>query len=382
MRLNIACLAVALLASQSTAFTTPTRAFGRVQVARTTPLSTPLYMTQHTPEEQQKEDDEIVRLRSMAQKLRAEAAALEADRQGEMAQAAENAFRKFDTNKDGEVSFDELKAGLEKALKIELPEMRVKQLLENFDTSGDGSLQINEFVSVEKFRNKLEALAREEKRLSSEATKTAQKEAEMSKLVEARKDMLNDKEPSTTDKVVSVLPYLFPLLDSLQFGRFLLTENADNPFVMILALLYTLYKAVPFSGFVSFLALNVLSSNPSLNRLVRFNMQQAIFVDIALFFPGLLAALFGLIGSGAGFQIPPGLAELGSDVIFGAMLLTIGYASVSSLLGITPNKIPVISQAVDDRMPTIDMFDNQGQFIPRNEREDKDKDKKDDKKDN
>lgn len=339
-------------------------------------------MTQHTPEEQQKEDDEIVRLRSMAQKLRAEAAALEADRQGEMAQAAENAFRKFDTNKDGEVSFDELKAGLEKALKIELPEMRVKQLLENFDTSGDGSLQINEFVSVEKFRNKLEALAREEKRLSSEATKTAQKEAEMSKLVEARKDMLNDKEPSTTDKVVSVLPYLFPLLDSLQFGRFLLTENADNPFVMILALLYTLYKAVPFSGFVSFLALNVLSSNPSLNRLVRFNMQQAIFVDIALFFPGLLAALFGLIGSGAGFQIPPGLAELGSDVIFGAMLLTIGYASVSSLLGITPNKIPVISQAVDDRMPTIDMFDNQGQFIPRNEREDKDKDKKDDKKDN
>jgi hypothetical protein len=336
-------------------------------------------MTQHTPEEQQKEDDEIGRLRSMAQKLRAEASALEADRQKELAQAAENAFRKFDTNEDGEISFDELKAGLEKALKIELPEMRVKQLLDNFDTSGDGSLQINEFVSVEMFRNKLEALARDEKRLSSEATKAALKEAEMAKLVEARMGMLNDKEPSTTDKVLSVLPYLFPLMDSLQFGRFLLTENADNPFVIVLALLYSLYKAVPFSGFVAFLALNVLSSNPGLNRLVRFNMQQAIFVDIALFFPGLLAALFGIIGSGAGFQIPPGLAELGSDVIFGAMLLTIGYASVSSLLGITPNKIPLISQAVDDRMPTIDMFDNQGQFIPRNEREDKDK--KDDEKD-
>jgi hypothetical protein len=337
-------------------------------------------MTQHTPEEQQKEDDEIGRLRSMAQKLRAEAAALEADRQNEMAQAAENAFRKFDTNKDGEVSFDELKAGLEKALKVELPEERVKQLLENFDTSGDGTLQINEFVSVEKFRNKLEALAREEKRLSSEATKSAQKEAEMAKLVEARMGLLNDKEPSTTDKVLSVIPYLFPLMDSLQFGRFLLTENADNPFVMVLALLYTLYKAVPFSGFVAFLALNVLSSNPGLNRLVRFNMQQAIFVDIALFFPGLIAALFGLIGSGPGFQIPPGLGELGSDVIFGAILVTIGYASVSSLLGVTPNKIPLISQAVDDRMPTIDMFDSQGQFIPRNEREEKDK--KDDKKDN
>jgi hypothetical protein len=325
-------------------------------------------------------DDEIGRLKSMAQKLRAEAAALEAERQQALAVAAEKAFRMFDTNKDGEISFEELKAGLEKALKTELPENRVKKLLEDFDTSGDGSLKINEFVSVEMFRNKLEALAREEKRLSSEATKSAQKEAEMAKLVEAKTAMINDKEPSQTDKVLSVLPYLFPLMDSLQFGRFLLEGNAENPFVVVLAVLFSLYKAVPFSGFVAFLALNVLSSNPRLNRLVRFNMQQAIFVDIALFFPGLLAALFGLLGSQVGFQIPPGLGELGSDVIFGAMLLTIGYASVSSLLGVAPNKIPVISQAVEDRMPSADMFDNQGQFIPRDARKDKDK-KDDDKKD-
>lgn len=107
-----------------------------------------------------------------------------------------------------------------------------------------------------------------------ESKKTAENEAKDALLAEVRLNLLNDKEPTTKEKVVSVLPYLFPLMDSLQFGRFLIVENADNPFVVILALLYALYKAVPFSGFVSFLVLNVLSSNPGINRLIRFNMQQ------------------------------------------------------------------------------------------------------------
>jgi hypothetical protein len=111
-------------------------------------------------------------------------------------------------------------------------------------------------------------------------------------------------------------------------------------------------------------------------------MQQAIFVDIALFIPGLLVAATGLLASGAGFELPTGVTELGSDVVFGAVLLTVAYASVSSALGITPNKIPFISQRVEDRMPTIDMFDESGKFIPREVRnEKKDGEKKDDKRD-
>lgn len=326
-----------------------------------------------------KEDDEIERLKSMAQKLRAEAASLEAARAGEIAKAAESAFRKFDTNQDGEISFEELKAGLEKSLKTELPENRVKKLMEDFDVSGDGKLQLEEFVGVEKFRNRLEQMVRDEKQQAKDATKAATKEAEMAKLAEARMALLNDNEPTTKDKIVSVLPYLFPLVDSLQFGRFLITENPDNPFLIALALFYTLYRSIPFSGFVSFLALNVLSGNPGINRLVRFNSQQAIFLDIALFFPGLIGALLALIGQGAGVQVPPVVAELGSDLIFGAVVLAVTYASASSLLGITPNKIPLISKAVDDRMPSIDdLFDDKGSFSPRDMREDK---KDDDKKD-
>lgn len=336
-----------------------------------------------TTEEQSQADDEAERMLLMAAKLRAEALALEADRAKELADAAERAFRKFDTNQDGEISLQELKEGLESTFKMELPEKRVKRLMEDFDTSGDGALQLDEFVGVDKFRNRLEALAREEKMAAQEAQKAAQQQAEMAKFLESQMELINDREPTGTEKFVSVLPYLFPLMDGLQFGRFLLIDNADNPLVAIVAVLFALYKSVPFGGFIAFFALNFLSSNPSINKLIRFNMQQAIFLDIFLFFPGLLAALYTLVAQGmAGIQTPPIFQVIGSDAIFFSLLAAIGYATVSSLLGKTPDKIPIISGLVSDRMPTFEVDMSQFDQIQMKGESDQEKggDKKDDNK--
>jgi hypothetical protein len=379
MKFQLSALLLALVADEALSFSAPVTKVSFLHKAQQQRMPMPSQLcAQNTNEEQMQADNEISRLKSMAQKLRAEAASMEAERAEQLAVAAESAFRKFDTNKDGEISLEELKAGLEKVLKTELTDTRVKQVMNDFDVSGDGTLSLDEFVGIDKFRNRLEGLAREEREQALTAAKQAQVEQEKAKLAEAQMDILNDKEPTTTDKLVSVLPYLFPLLDSLQFGRFLLVENSENPFVIALGLLFSLYRSVPFSGFIAYLALNTLSSNPGINRLVRFNMQQAIFLDIALFFPGLLAAIGGLIASGAGASIPPAITELGSDAIFGALLLTVAYGSISSLLGITPDKIPLISKAVEDRMPTMDMFDESGSFIPREMREKKDEDEKKD----
>ena len=106
-------------------------------------------------------------------------------------------------------------------------------------------------------------------------------------------------------------------------------------------------------------------------------MQQAIYLDIALFFPGLIAALISVISPAS---IPPAVAEIGNDVLFFSMLAAVIYSVISSLLGQEPNKIPVISQAVESRMPTVDMFDSSGRFIPRNERKPKDDDNADNEK--
>lgn len=320
------------------------------------------------------QDSEIVRLKQMAATLRAEAASLEAEKASQLAEAAERAFNRFDVDSDGEVSVTELKAGLEKALKTEISEKRVQELMVVFDKSGDGALQLDEFVTVDRFRNQLESLAREEKRLAAEAEQESKRQESEALLAEAKLEFLNDKAPTTSEKALSVLPYLFPLMDGLQYGRFLLqADGADaNPLVIGLALVYSLYRSIPFSGFVAFFALNTLSGNPSINRLVRFNMQQAIFVDIALFFPSLLLGVGGLIAKQAGAAVPPAAGELFNDGLFGALLLTLLYCSVSSLFGQEPDKIPLISNAVKDRMPTMEMFDNDGKFVPREERKEKD----------
>ena len=322
-------------------------------------------------------DDEIQRLRAQAAKLRAEAAALEAEKAEAMARAADNAFRTFDTNQDGEISLQELKEGLERLWKTELSESRVKELMKAFDASGDGSLKLEEFVTVDKFRNKLDSLVREEKEFAVKAKREADEEAIAAKFAEAKLELLNDRPPSGTDKFISILPYLFPLMDGLQYGRFLLgNEDGSNPLVAGLAILYTLYRSIPFSGFVAFFALNFLSFNPKINRLVRFNMQQAIYLDIALFFPGLLLGISQAVNQGLGLQIPPSFTEVASDVVFFTMLAVLTYTTISSLLGITPDKLPIVSKAANDRMPSLDMLDDQGRFIGR-QQDEEDKDKKD-----
>jgi len=75
---------------------------------------------------------------------------------------AKLAFEKFDTDVDGKLTIDELKTGLEKTLNIQLSYNRVKRLIEEFDVNKDGYLELEEMVTIDKFRSKIEALSREE----------------------------------------------------------------------------------------------------------------------------------------------------------------------------------------------------------------------------
>jgi hypothetical protein len=300
----------------------------------------------------------------MAAKLRQEAAGLEAEQKKAFTQVAEKLFRKFDTNDDGKVSAPELKDGLEKTLKIEVSEARAEKLVEAFDANQDGALQLEEFSGVDAFRNKLEAIVRDEGNAARERARAEQAKAEAARMAEMQTELVNDKPPTTTDKLVSVLPYLFPLIDGLQFARFFVEGNPENPLAIAALVAYGLYRAIPFSGFLSFLTLNFLSSNPKINKLVRFNMQQAVYLDIALFAPALLVTLSAGLLNQLGVTIPANAAELSSDAMFLILLATIGYTSVSSLTGELPNKLPFISKRVEDRMISADMFDADGRFNP------------------
>ena len=297
-------------------------------------------------------NQEAEKLRTSAARLREEADELAREQARERSLAARRAFDMLDTDGDGALSLEELKAGLEKTYQLDVPEDRVRRLMDDLDASGDGRLQPDEFIGIGQFRNRLEAMADAERRQEMEAKRAAQKEAEIAQLVESQLELINDKPPSGTDRIVSVLPYLLPLMDGLSYGKFFLAGHEDNPLVGVLALLYTVYASIPLGGFLAFFGLTFLSGNLAANRLVRFNAQQAIYLDVALFLPGLVATLAGAASAGLGVALPPGLGELGSDAVFATLAAAVGYSAVSSLLGATPDKIPFLSEAVDRRVPS------------------------------
>jgi len=85
----------------------------------------------------------------------------------------------------------------------------------NFDTSGDGVLRIDEFKSINKFRSKLDFLAIEEQATCVHTTTKVKVERKKKLMVEeammeSAVALVNERKPTTSDKILSVLPYLFP----------------------------------------------------------------------------------------------------------------------------------------------------------------------------
>ena len=218
---------------------------------------------------------------------------------------------------------------------------------------------------------RIESYIREEKDNLKQAALEAKEAKEAAEKAEARLAFLNEQPPTTSDKILSILPYLFPLLDGLQYGRFLLQDEV-NPVINVVALLYVIYRNIPFSGFIAFFAINFLSNNPKLNRLIRWNLSQAIWVDIALIVPGLLGGI-GKAGLPAlGVQIPPGVGEVLDDAVFFGLIGVLLYCVGSSLAGREPGGIPFVSKQVSQRMPTLEMFNDEGRFGGRQRGEEED----------
>jgi hypothetical protein len=149
------------------------------------------------------------------------------------------------------------------------------------------------------------------------------------------------------DRVLSVLPYFVPLLDSLTFG-FYFFRRVPLAGALILGPLYPVYqvyRGVPFLAFGVFLVLYLLVvRNVNIPRFIRFNTYQALVLDIALIFPQLLS------GVNLGSAIPAQVIEILSTSVFYAMSLAIGYSVISNAKGELPDQIPGVSDSVRDQI--------------------------------
>ena len=175
--------------------------------------------------------------------------------------------------------------------------------------------------------------------------------------VAAITDQVNSLPPTSSDKIISLIPYLLPLCDALPYARAFIVSNGlenNNPIFEFASFVFLIYQAIPFSGLVAFFLFNSIASNLKLNRLVRFNIQQAIFLDIALIFPGLIGSVIAAIATQSNTPIPQNLADLGSTATFLSISAAIIYSMGSTLGGVLPDKIPFVSQRVAARVPTAD----------------------------
>ena len=110
-----------------------------------------------------------------------------------------------------------------------------------------------------------------------------------------------------------------------------------------LAVVQALLNAIPFGGFIVFIGLSTGSRNPQFPRFVRFSMQQAVLLDIALIFPQLFQSIFGATN----IKVPEALVEPASSFVFFFIFLASVYSCGSNILGKQPNQIPIISSAAE-----------------------------------
>ncbi|HIK27173.1 MAG: hypothetical protein N3E45_06780 [Oscillatoriaceae bacterium SKW80] len=147
---------------------------------------------------------------------------------------------------------------------------------------------------------------------------------------------------TVSDRIFACLPYLFPLIEGLGFGKYLFRQFPilKQTLVWQLPPLLMADYSIPFAELIILFALYFgVVRNENISHFVRFNAMQAILLYIVLILAGLILHI--LVPS-----IPiVFIIETISNMIFLGIVAAVGYAVVQSALG-RYAEIPTISDAV------------------------------------
>lgn len=144
-------------------------------------------------------------------------------------------------------------------------------------------------------------------------------------------------EPDLVERAFAAVVYALPVLDGFEYGTFV--YNTVFPQAYALVPFVNAFESLPFAGLILFIGLSTFTRNQGLSRFVRFNIQQALLLDILLIIPGA----FG----GAARMFPAELQIIGSNFVFYAMALTVSYSVFCIVQGKTPDRVPILSDAAN-----------------------------------
>ncbi|MEI6615221.1 MAG: Tic20 family protein [Cyanobium sp. ELA507] len=144
-------------------------------------------------------------------------------------------------------------------------------------------------------------------------------------------------------RLLAALAYLLPWSDAIPFGQALFGPLPWLRWLTLPALpVVQLQEAIPLGSLVLFMLLFLaVVRNPQVPYLIRFNVLQAILLDIVLVLLSLaFNILLGPLGGSLGFLV----RTLQNTVFLGALLLVL-FAVVQNLRGKEAD-IPTVSEAV------------------------------------
>jgi hypothetical protein len=147
--------------------------------------------------------------------------------------------------------------------------------------------------------------------------------------------------PPIWQRLLAAAAYLLPWSDGLDFGSSLFGLFPVLQWLSLPALpVALLQQAVPFGSFLLFLVLFLtVVRNPRVPYLIRFNVLQAILIDILLV---LVSLAFNVLLEPLGIDFV--LRTLSNTVFLGVLVLVV-FGVVQSLRGEEAN-IPSLSDAV------------------------------------
>jgi len=260
---------------------------------------------------------------------------------------------------DGEyaVSAEELVGRLKEMENMEVTDSEAKLLAYSAGVAEGGRLKYEQ-LSSEAFdvalskvmREKQESKRSVERELAEEATRLqAEQRAQQT---QPGQQQTSQQQPYPTDyaeqfevnndlsqgtRILACLAYILPIVDCYQFGLYLVQLFPFlTPVFALLAVPNAILNLIPFGlgTLIFFAAWLLAASNRELPRLLRFNLQQALLLDIAAFTVNIIGSVFS-----GGMTMDPTTGL----VCFVTLIAAIVYACSRNVNGEYPDGIPVIS---------------------------------------
>jgi len=306
--------------------------------------------------------DEARSLKQAADSLRTEIQALEDELAEQKWQEQLQWFKTFDANGDGTVDLEELRKGMKKLIGTELDEHTAKLLLQELDANKNGVIEMVEFNTAQ-VEATLERIQREQRekdeieRKAAAAEQEAQAQAkELANITMRYYDSLppRNHDRSVVTRFLSMSVYLLPLFDLFRFVAPVVAEAGGSSEAMAtLRMLISMEQSselLPFAHLAVFLAFQFLAEDRRLPHLLRFNLRQAVVINVIL---GAIALFELLLAAGIHGSL---LAKYevehwdGNLLIIGCFMLTLAYCCTRTALGKLPDNVPAVSTYVKRTM--------------------------------